>query len=107
MKYIKTLILLNCIWFLFACGTVKEGFKNKKKDNSDEFLVEKKSPLSMPPDYNELPVPKVSQNQSENEDIKIKSLLSSNENGADEKIENSNDQSKDFEQKLLEKIKQN
>ena len=54
-----------------------------------------------------MPVPKVSQNQSENEDIKIKSLLSSNENGADEKIENSNDQSKDFEQKLLEKIKQN
>ena len=31
---------------------------NQKKSSTDEFLVEKKSPLVMPPDYNELPIPK-------------------------------------------------
>ena len=30
---------------------MKDGFSNQKKNNSDEFLVEKKSPLVMPPDY--------------------------------------------------------
>ena len=107
MRVTNIFLFLIIALHISSCGTVKDAFSNQKKNSSDEFLVEKKSPLSMPPDYNELPVPKVSQNQSENEDIKIKSLLSSNENGADEKIENSNDQSKDFEQKLLEKIKQN
>mgnify|MGYP001408134853 CR=1 FL=1 len=45
--------------FIFAllasCASVKESFDSRKK-NSDEFLVEKKSPLLMPPDYNDLPV---------------------------------------------------
>ena len=44
--------------FVSSCGSVKEGFSSQKKNNSDEFLVEKKSPLLMPPDYNELPIPK-------------------------------------------------
>ena len=29
--------------FLSSCGAVKEGFGSPKKENSDEFLVEKKS----------------------------------------------------------------
>ena len=42
---------------LYSCGTIKEGFTNQKKNSTDEFLVEKKSPLIMPPSYGELPVP--------------------------------------------------
>tara|TARA_B100001063_G_C16683112_1_gene512899 strand:+ start:215 stop:430 length:216 start_codon:yes stop_codon:yes gene_type:complete len=34
--------------FVSSCGSVKEGFSSQKKNNSDEFLVEKKSPLLMP-----------------------------------------------------------
>ena len=45
-------------------GQLKEGFKNQKKNSSDEFLVEKKSPLVMPPEFNELPD---SKNQNEQE----------------------------------------
>ena len=48
MKIFKKLILLSFIYILTSCGTLKEGFKNQKKDSSDEFLVEKKSPLIMP-----------------------------------------------------------
>jgi len=40
---IYSLIVISFI-FLHSCGTIKEGFSSQKKNNSDEFLVEKKSP---------------------------------------------------------------
>ena len=58
MKKFNFFLILNLIFvMLTSCGTIKEGFSMQKKDNSDEFLVEKKSPLIMPPDFDELPVP--------------------------------------------------
>ena len=62
-------ILIICIFFiLLSCSTVREGFQNNKKNNSDEFLVEKKSPLVMPPDFDELPIPNTN---NENELMKV------------------------------------
>ena len=58
MNIFKKFILLNFILLLASCSTMKSAFVNEKKNNTDEFLVEKKSPLVMPPDYNELPIPK-------------------------------------------------
>ena len=107
MKFLKIIFLLYILTFITSCGGVKKAFTNQKKNSSDEFLVEKKSPLSMPPDYKELPVPKTSQNQSENDDKKIKSLITNNDNIEDQNTKNSNNQSQDFEQTILEKIKQN
>ena len=43
--------------FLNSCGTVAEGLGGSKKKGSDEFLVEKKSPLVIPPSFGELPEP--------------------------------------------------
>ena len=44
--------------FLNSCGTVAEGLGgSKKKGNNQEFLVEKKSPLVLPPSFGELPEP--------------------------------------------------
>ena len=43
--------------FLNSCGTVAEGLGGSKKKGSDEFLVEKKSPLVLPPSFGELPEP--------------------------------------------------
>ena len=57
MKQHKIYIVICIAIFLSSCGTLKEGFSNQKKNNTDEFLIEKKSPLVMPPDYNELPIP--------------------------------------------------
>ena len=57
MKPIKIVFYLSLILLISSCGTIKEGFKNQKKDSSDEFLVQKKSPLVMPPDYDQLPLP--------------------------------------------------
>ncbi len=44
------LILLN------SCQSISEGFK-LKENSTDEFLVEKKNPLVLPPNFNELPSP--------------------------------------------------
>ena len=43
--------------FLSSCQSVKDGLSGRKAENSDEFLVKKKSPLVMPPKFMELPIP--------------------------------------------------
>jgi len=43
--------------FLNSCGTIAEGLGGSKKKGSNEFLVEKKSPLILPPSFGELPKP--------------------------------------------------
>ena len=49
MNNFKKFITLNIILMLYSCGTIKEGFTNQKKNNSDEFLVEKKITFSCAP----------------------------------------------------------
>ena len=90
--------------FLSSCGTVKKAFSNQKKNGSDEFLVQKKSPLVMPPNYNELPTPKLNENQNNRTDIK--KLITKSENISNTK-DNTDDSSKNIEQTILKKIKEN
>ena len=105
MRHLKIIILLNLFLFLLSCGTIKEGFSNQKKNNSDEFLVEKKTPLVMPPNYNELPEPKINQQEITEEKNLIKSLLIQEDDALnDNEI---NDKDKKLEDSLLEKIKTN
>ena len=106
MKIFKKLILLSVIFLITSCGTLKEGFSNQKKNNNDEFLVEKKSPLIMPPDYNELPEPDAETRGAENQENSIKSLVTNEEN-IDDKSNIKNSESKGIEESLLEKIKNN
>ena len=103
MKLLRIFVLLNIIFLFYSCGTVREGFTNQKKTSSDEFLVEKKSPLVMPPDYNELPIPNSNKDQIGSEDNKIKALVSNNdiEKKKSEKVD------QNFEETLLKKIKKN
>ena len=104
MKYFKLLIFFQLILFLYSCSTIKEGFTNQKKSSSDEFLVEKKSPLVMPPDYNDLPVPDQNKETAEINENKIKDLVTKNENENGEN-NNSEDGNLDIEQSILKKIK--
>jgi len=60
MKIInKLIILLSILIFVFtsSCQGIKDNLTLKKKANTDEFLVEKKNPLVLPPDYDKLPKP--------------------------------------------------
>ena len=99
MSFRNIILLLNLILFLSSCGTAKQAFSNQKKNNNDEFLVEKKSPLVLPPDYNELPVPNSSEIQNEEDSNKIKDLIGNKENNTNK--------NKNFEESILEKIKNN
>ena len=103
-NYFRKLILLVFPLFLYSCGTIKDGFTNQKKASSDEFLVEKKAPLVMPPDYDQLPIPNLDDNNYVSEDGKIKKLLKkSNINAESEASENS----RNLEDSLIDKIKNN
>ena len=104
MKYFKLLIFFQLILFLYSCSTIKEGFTNQKKSSSDEFLVEKKSPLVMPPDYNDLPVPVGNKEIEVDNENKIKDLVTKNENENGEK-NNVEDGNLNIEQSVLKKIK--
>ena len=103
MKQFKFYIIISLTIFVASCSNLKDGFSQSKKNNSDEFLVEKKSPLVMPPDYNELPIP--DEDKKEKEDKDIKSLIS--ESKKDETNENLIEKSSSFEGSILDKIKNN
>ena len=101
-KIFRIFLFLSLIAAISSCGTLKKGFSNQKKNGSDEFLVEKKSPLVMPPNFNELPTPKESL-EDEKQIITIKELITE-ENVVDDEISSD---SSNFEQTLLKKIKNN
>jgi hypothetical protein len=104
MSHFKKFITLNIVLMLCSCGTIKEGFTNQKKNSSDEFLVEKKSPLVVPPSYGELPIPSSEKTNKKNQTNNIESLIIKKKN--DEKLKNI-ESDKNFEQSILEKIKNN
>ena len=103
MKYLRLLLLIKLTLLIYSCGTIKEGFTNQKKNSSDEFLVEKKSPLIMPPNFDELPLPGSEKDKSNSNDNKIKSLVSNNE----DINKKSKDINQSFEESIVEKIKKN
>ena len=105
-KTFKLTIIIISILALNSCGSVREGFSSQKKNSIDEFLVEKKSPLVMPPDFNKLPLPQQTNQVTENEENKdIKSLLTDNKD-TDLNSQNTN-QNTNFENSIIEKIKNN
>ena len=103
-KIIK-IIFISLI--LASCQSTKDALTLKKKESSDEFLVEKKSPLVMPPDYGVLPLPdSTNQNKKKVNDNTVKDLLFKNEkNHKDLSINDNSTQTTSIEKLILEKIK--
>ena len=99
----KIIIIFVCMFFLESCANVREGFTLKKKSPIDEFLVEKKNPLVLPPNFGKLPVP---QDQVKNSKIKneeVKNLISKeNENSSSSVKKKTKPTS--IEKSILEKI---
>ena len=100
-----TILLILFSTLLSSCGSIQKALDPQNKNTSDEFLVEKKSPLSMPPSFEELPVPSNQKITEENKTNNIKSLITI-KNSNNEKSANV-DTDKDFEQSILDKIKNN
>ena len=59
LKKITYIIILT--FFVTSCGdtasSIKRGLTGAKKTSGDEFLIQKKDPLILPPDYENLPIP--------------------------------------------------
>ena len=100
MRFIyNTFLILALSSFLFSCG----GFKLQKKANSgEEFLIEKKDPLVLPPDFSKLPKPN-EQPETIDKDIDIKSVFDGNQNSG-EKDSNQNSSKSNIKKSISEKI---
>jgi len=95
------LTFFGLLFLISSCQSAKEGLSGRKKDNTDEFLVQKKNPLVLPPDYSDLPLPKdyeIKDDQSSaNIDNEIKKLIeneekdniSNNDSAGDSSLEDS------------------
>ena len=106
-KFFKISKLLPLLLFLYSCGSVGEALQGKKRsDQGDEFLIDKKNPLTMPPDFNKLPEPGEASVKStkdiESDQSNIKDLL---KNSQIEEDASSSEQSTSIESSILKKIK--
>ena len=64
----KLFLYILLFLFLNSCGAFSEAGKvlrNEKTRTTDEFLVKKREPLSLPPDFKTLPEPNTKKNSSE------------------------------------------
>ena len=105
IKNIKFLILIILGTIILSnCGLMQQAFDPQNKNTSEEFLIEKKSPLSMPQSFEELPVPSNEKIDQESQINNIESLITENNNN--EKLETT-DTDKNFEQSILDQIKNN
>ena len=85
-SYLQTKMKIKFIFlfiFLVSCtslGEAGKALRNEKTRTTDEFLIEKRGPLSLPPKMNELPKPKTKNTEDDNKKIestkpKIKSEI--------------------------------
>ena len=96
----KVIYILSIIFFVTSCNTmdsVKRGLTGEKRASTDEFFIEKKDPLILPPDYENLPSPDESAAFMEEMSIFEKSLGTS--------IEDNSSTSSSVENSILKKIR--
>jgi len=100
----KKIIFIMGVYFILAsCSGFQDAAKvlrNEKIKTTDEFLVKKKEPLVLPPDFNEIPEPgTIFKNKTLEDKDRIKKILKSQEKN------NSNENSSSTENSIIEKIR--
>ena len=100
--------LIATIFLLNSCQGVKDALEGKRRSKSgDEFLVEKKNPLTIPPNFEDLPEPVDSTeennaSETENEDD-LQKIIDQTEDSSNQEINISGS----LEGLILEEINQN
>tara|TARA_B100000795_G_scaffold268290_1_gene254979 strand:- start:675 stop:1034 length:360 start_codon:yes stop_codon:yes gene_type:complete len=104
----NTFYLFVALVILSACQSVKDGLTGKKTTNSDEFLVKKKNPLTLPPNFKKLPIPATltKNNDEDINDIDIEKILTKNKSITNTTPANEST-NRSLEKSILEKIKSN
>ena len=97
----KITYVIVLAFFVTSCadtfGSVKRGLTGSKKDSTDEFLVKKKDPLILPPDYENLPTPDV--------EAAVKEEISNFEKTLGVSIEDNSSESSSAEESILKIIR--
>ena len=98
--YKKIINILAIIFFVTSCQTMNSAKRaltgDKSVLSSDEFLVKKKDPLILPPDYENLPIP--------NEEA-VTEEISTFEKNLGTLIEDNSSRSSSVEDSILKKIR--
>ena len=103
MKKIISLFVL--LLLLTSCENVQKGL-GMKKDVPNEFLIEKRNSLTMPPNFDLLPPDSVNQNNQKDEKDNLKEIF--NKDLAKDKPDSGANKGTDsglLEKSILEKIK--
>ena len=98
--------LLAVLLLLNSCQSVKDGLTGQKQKNSDEFLVEKKAPLVLPPDFEKLPIPKSANERNIAKEENFKDIIGK-EIDISKDYENTQTIESSTEASIIEKIKKN
>ena len=93
--------MLVLVFFAVSCAdsldSVKRGLTGQKRNSTDEFLIQKKDPLILPPDYENLPSP--------DERIAASEEISTFEKTLEGSIEDDLSTSSSVENSILKKIR--
>tara|TARA_B100000029_G_scaffold318234_1_gene310639 strand:+ start:252 stop:575 length:324 start_codon:yes stop_codon:yes gene_type:complete len=105
-KYITLIFIFVITLSLTSCGGTRGFLTNAKKPGGDEFLVEKKQPLTMPPNFEDIPVPMSEEQEEigeqETSEAEITEMLKELEG---ESNQSSEEISGNLENSILKKIK--
>ena len=96
----KIINILIIIFFVTSCQSLKTAKKTltgEKEFSTDEFMVKKKNPLILPPDYENLPTP--------DEEGAAKEEISNFEKTLGASIEDNSSESSSAEESILKKIR--
>ena len=103
MKLINLLLIL--LVFITSCTSLGEAGKvlrNEKVTTTDEFLIKKKEPLVMPPDYNKMPEPDSIETKKIDGKDKIKKVLNSENTNMKKKKQT---RTTEIENSIIERIR--
>ena len=104
-----TIFLLMSLLLFYGCQDAKKGFSGKNIDEGEEFLVIKKNPLVVPPDFEKMPLPKNKVNNTNSIKVEntqsneFKKLLKTQDQNVD--VSDSRENTGDLEKKIIDKIK--
>ena len=105
MKTITNIFIIFIIsLFSISCSGGLEGFKMKKKSAAgDEFLIQKKDPLVLPPDFSNLPNPGEEIKEKNSEESQVEIVFKKDNSDTQE---NENFSKSELKKSILKKIEE-
>ena len=101
----KILGLFALILLLNSCENIKKGL-GLKKDIPDEFLIEKRNPLTMPPNFDLLPPDSIAQDDKKDEKNNLKGMFDKNgDSKKDVKFNKKENSTGSLEKSIFDKLR--